>query len=565
MKTAFKSLLLLTATSTFMLSASFTRALAQNPAPSSVAPTPASQAQKQPNFLIIVADDLGFSDLGAFGGEIRTPNLDALAIHGLRLTGFHTAPTCSPTRSMLLSGTDSHTAGLGTMAELVAPNQKGKPGYEGYLRPDIATLADRLGAGGYRTIISGKWHLGLTPEQDPSKRGFQQSFALLQGGHNHFGSNVTVNPLFGTTYRENGKPLTELPKDFYSSDYFTTRLLGFLEETAPTAKPFFAYLTYTAPHWPLQAPGTDIAKYRGKYDAGFEALRIARLKREAELGLIDASKPAHDLVLKNGGWAKLSAAEKAEQIRSMEVYAAMVDRLDQNVGRVIEYLKRTGQYDNTVILFTSDNGAEGMDIRNAEIAGIKAVVDRADNRPENIGSATSYVAYGPGWAQAATAPSRLFKAYTTEGGTRVAAFLTYGRLARQNSIGTAFGTVQDVVPTFLELAGLPAATTQFEGRTVAPVTGTSWVPYLQKKSERVHAETEATGWELFGNRAVRQGDWKIVRLFNEEWELYNVAQDPGETKDLSKAEPARLATLVRAWDAYAKRVNVVIPGEAVYK
>jgi arylsulfatase A-like enzyme len=562
MKTAFKSLLLLTAASTFMLSASFASA---QTAPANPVQNPTQRVQKQPNFLVIVADDLGFSDLGAFGGEIHTPNLDALANHGLRLTGFHSAPTCSPTRSMLLSGTDSHTAGLGTMAELIAPNQKGQPGYEGYLRPDVATLADRLGAGGYRTIMSGKWHLGVTPEQDPSKRGFQQSFTLLQGGHNHFGSNITLNPLFGATYRENGKTLTDLPKDFYSSDYFTTKLLSFLEETAPTAKPFFAYLTFTAPHWPLQAPASDIAKYHGRYDAGFEALRQERLEREAELGLIDASKPAHDLVLKNGGWAKLSPTEKAEQVRLMEVYAAMVDRLDQNVGRVVEYLKRTGQYDNTVILFTSDNGAEGMDIRTAEIAGIKAVVARADNSPENIGKATSYLSYGPGWAQAATAPSRLFKAYTTEGGTRVAAFVTYGKLARQGVIGSAFGTVQDVVPTFLDLAGLPAATTQFEGRTVAAVTGTSWAPYLQKKLETVHPATEAVGWELFGNRAIRQGDWKIVRLFDGNWELFNVVQDPGETKDLSKAEPARLAALSRAWDAYAKRVNVIIPSDVVYK
>lgn len=517
-----------------------------------------SQAAK-PNFLVIVADDLGFSDLGAFGGEIRTPNLDALAKRGLRLTGFHSTPTCSPTRSMLLSGTDNHRAGLGNMAEMVAPNQKGQPGHEGYLSPHVVSLAERLRAGGYRTLLSGKWHLGLAPEQDPHARGFDQSFALLQGADNHFGRSLANDPRLKATYTRNGQVVAKLPDNFYSSDYFASNLVEQLETSKASGKPFFAYLAFSAPHWPLQAPAEDIARYRGKYDAGFEALRKARLAKQVELGLLDAGLAAHDPVLRNGGWDQFTPEQKAEQARGMEVYAAMVDRLDQNVGKVIDYLKRTGQYDNTVILFTSDNGAEGLDLREGRLPAIKDRLAQVDNSLANLGSATSYYAYGPGWAQAATAPSRLFKAYTTEGGTRVAAFIAAPGQTRQGAISGAFGTVQDVVPTFLELAGLPAATTSFEGRTVEPVRGTSWASYLAGKSEQVHPQDEATGWELFGHRALRQGDWKLVGLANGAWELFNVVKDPGETRDLAQQEPAKLQQLVAAWQDYVKQVGVILP------
>lgn len=465
---------------------------------------------------------------------------------------------------MLLSGTDAHSAGLGTMAELIAPNQRGKPGYEGVLKPNVATLAERLGSAGYRTILSGKWHLGLTPEQDPSQRGFEQSFTLLQGAHNHFGPGLSTDPAKGATYRENGKTLTALPADFYSSDYFATKLLGFLSESSGSKKPFFAYFAFSAPHWPLQAPASDIAKYKGRYDQGFEVLRAARLKRQAELGLIDPAKPPNPLILKNGGWNKLSVEEKAEQSRAMEVYAAMVDRLDRNVGRVIDYLKRTGQYENTVILFTADNGAEGLDVRNATMDSIKKIAAAADNRLENFGAATSYLSYGPGWAQAATAPSRLYKGYTTEGGTRAVAFITYPGAKRQGAVGTAFGTVQDVVPTFLDLAGVPAAD-QVAGRPVAPITGRSWAPYLSGTAQTVHGDTNAVSWELFGNRAVRRGDWKITDIGEGKWRLFNLKDDPGETNDLSIDQAERLKLLADAWEDYARRVGVILPSEVAYR
>ncbi|WRO67328.1 arylsulfatase [Tsuneonella sp. CC-YZS046] len=532
-----------------------------------------AETPEKPNFLIIVADDLGYSDLGAFGGEIDTPNLDALANSGVRLTGFHTAPTCSPTRSMLLSGTDNHRAGLGTMAELVAPNQRGKEGHEGYLRPQVASLAELLQAGGYRTLLSGKWHLGLTPEQDPHARGFQHTFALLQGGHNHFGIGLAENPQpsglrFGATYRENGKTLSKLPDDFYSSDTFASKLIDQLKATraGPDGrKPFFAYLAFTAPHWPLQARPQEIAKYRGKYDAGFEALRQQRLKRQVELGLLDPKVAAHQPQLRHGEWDTLSAEEQRVAARDMEIYAAMVDRLDQNVGRVIQTLKETGEYDNTVIVFLADNGAEGLDLTHSEIPQFQALAASADNSFDNRGSATSFITYGPGWAQAATAPSWLYKAYATEGGTRTVSFITGKGLSQPKGIGTAFLSVADVAPTFLELAGIPDHKGRFQGRQVEPIRGKSWVSYLKGGSDRVYGKDEAYGVELFGSRAIRQGDWKIVDLGNGEWKLFNIASDPGETTDLSAQEPERLNQLKAAWEVYAKDVGVVLPDQRLYR
>jgi Arylsulfatase A and related enzymes len=520
----------------------------------------AREAKPSPNFLIIVADDLGYSDIGAFGGEIDTPNLDALAAQGLKLAGFHTAPTCSPTRSMLLTGLDNHEAGLGNMAEVIAPNQKGQPGHEGYLRADVASLAELLGASGYRTHYSGKWHLGLSPEQDPHARGFETSFALLQGGHNHFGLQVALkrgDP--GYDYTENGRHLSSLPENFYSSDYFATKLIQQLKDgkVGPASrKPFFAYLAFTAPHFPLQAPPETIAKYKGRYAGGYDALREQRLKRQIELGLLDASVAPHDMDLAPL-WNTLTNEEKAREERRMEVYAAMVDQLDQNVGRVIHALKETGEFDNTIILFLADNGAEGSELTGRGMSMLNAVYAAADNRLENIGGPTSYEYLGPGWAEAATAPSWRVKAFESEGGTRVVSFIS-GPGIRQGIAGT-YTNVMDVVPTFLEFAHVNDPPETVVGRAVKSIRGRSWAGWLEGRATQVYGADVPVGGELFGGRALRQGDWKITDIGDGRWRLFNIAADPGETLDLSRREPARLAELERAWNDYAAQVGVVLP------
>lgn len=523
-----------------------------------IADTPKSPPQR-PNFLIIVADDLGFSDIGAFGGEISTPNLDRLAARSVKLTDFHTAPTCSPTRSMLLTGLDNHEAGVGTMAEppLRAPNQEGHISTQGFLASDNATLAELLGASGYRTLYSGKWHLGLTPEQDPSRRGFQTSFALLEGGHNHFGQPIKGD-VKGPTYRVNGQLIPALPADFYSSDSFATKLIEQIRasKVGPDgSKPFFAYLAFTAPHFPLQAPAETIAKYRGRYDAGYEVLRDQRLKRQIKLGLIDAKTIAHPFELAPR-WNALSPEQKALSSRRMEVLAAMIDRLDQNVGRVIETLRVTGELKNTVILFLSDNGAEGQDLSRPAAPAYPRYA-AADNRLENIGTATSYEAIGPGWAEAATAPSWRAKGFQSEGGTHAVSFLAGPGI--KAGIGRPFTSVMDVVPTFLDFAGVVHPQGKFAGRSIKTIRGLSWRPWLAGLSDRVYPADKPVGGELFGGKALRQGDWKLVDRGDGQWRLFNIASDRGEANDLASTEPERVIALRQAWDDYAEQVGVILP------
>lgn len=516
----------------------------------------------RPNFLVIVADDLGFSDIGAFGAEIATPNLDKLAYSGIRLTDFHSAPTCSPTRAMLLTGTDHHVAGIGTMLEVAAPGFAGAPGYEGYLNDRVVALPELLRDAGYLTLMSGKWHLGNTIETSPWARGFERSFALLPAGGNHYGGPSPMPVL----YTEDDRFVT-VDDDFYSSDSYTDTLLRYLRERGPEEdRPFFAYLPYQAPHWPLQAPQESIAAYRGRYDAGPDALREERLAALKRLGLCPEDVVPHPVVADGAPeWADMSDEERARSARSMEVYAAMVDRMDWNIGRVIDYLAETGELDDTVVIFLSDNGAEGAIVEAMPLLGprIAAQIEQhCDNSLDNLGGPTSFIWYGPRWAQAATAPSRLHKAFTTQGGIRVTGFVTWPGFARQGQIGTAFSTVMDIAPTVLELAGITHPGTTYRGRDVAPLRGRSLVPYMSGAAEAVHDADTGTGWELFGRRAVRQGDWKALYLPEPHgpgaWQLYDLSRDPAEIDDQAAARPDKLAELLALWDRYVEENGVLL-------
>ncbi|WP_460130509.1 arylsulfatase [Pseudomonas sp. H1_D05] len=526
---------------------------------------------QRPNFLVILADDLGFSDIGAFGGEIATPHLDALANNGLRLTDFHTAPTCSPTRSMLLTGTDHHIAGIGTMAETLTPELIGKPGYEGYLNDRVVALPELLREAGYQTLMSGKWHLGLKAELAPHARGFERSFSLLPGAANHYGFEPTYDEqtpgLLKSTpalYIEDDTFLDELPKDFYSSDAFGDKLLQYLKERDQT-RPFFAYLPFSAPHWPLQAPAEIVEKYRGRYDAGPEVLRLERLEKLKELGLIEPDVEPHPLIQLTQQWDALSEEQKQISARAMEVYAAMVERMDWNIGRVVDYLRQQGQLDNTFILFMSDNGAEGALLEAFPKFGPELVTylsQHYDNSLDNIGRANSYVWYGPNWAQVATAPSRLFKAFTTEGGIRVPALLHYPQLPLKGQISHGFGTVMDVTPTILDLAGVRHPGKLWHGKPVAPLRGKSWLGFLSGETAQVHDEHTVTGWELFGRRAIRQGSWKAVWIPGPvgpaTWQLYDLSSDPGEIHDLALSRPEKLSALIGHWQQYVEETGVIL-------
>jgi arylsulfatase A-like enzyme len=528
--------------------------------------------EKRPNFLIIVADDLGFSDLGAFGGEIDTPHLDELAMVGVRMTGFHSAPACSPTRAMLMTGVDPHIAGIGSMLEVAIPGFAGAPGYEGHLNERVVTLPELLRDAGYRTILSGKWHLGQTGSSKPEARGFEQSFAFLPAGGSHYGQGdvnrfATVEAL----YEEDGVPVEKLPDDFYSSDYFATKLIDYLDRPDDD-RPFFAYLPFTAPHWPLQAPDPEIVKYRGRYDDGPAALRVRRLERLAQLGLCDRGVEAHPVVADEPEWNALDAEGKAWSARTMEVYAAMVDRMDQNVGRVVAHLRDTGRYDDTNILFLSDNGAEGAIVEAMPIYG-PIIVDRIarhyDNSLDNLGRPTSCVWYGPRWAQAATAPSRLHKAFTAQGGIRVPAFFAGPGVVRQGSVGSVFSTAMDILPTVLEQAGVEPAGARYRGRPVALPRGRSMAGWLEGNADAVHDIDTETGWELFGRRAIRKGDWKALwlptPLGTGEWQLYDLASDPGEIHDRATEHPGVLDELLAAWHRYVERNGVLTTPVSVFE
>ncbi|WP_051378375.1 arylsulfatase [Derxia gummosa] len=506
---------------------------------------------RRPNLLLILADDLGFSDLGAFGGEIDTPNLDALAREGLRLTDFHTGATCSPTRSMLLSGTDNHVAGLGSMAELMVDEQKGKPGYEGYLNDRVAPLPALLRDAGYLTLMSGKWHLGLTEERSPKAAGFERSFALLRGADDHVAKpwNTVINPA-EPWYREDGK-LATVPADFYSTDYYAERMVGYLRDRRGDARPFFGYLTFTAPHWPLQAPDALIARYEARYANGYEPIRQARIAKQKALGLIPAGfEPAKALSLWPA-WKALTPAQQRQETRRMATYAAMVDRLDQAIGRVIRELKDSGEYDNTVIVFMSDNGAEGQD---PAVRG-----SQRNNAVENIGRGDSWAAYGPNWAQVSALPFSLFKGFSHEGGTTVPAIVRYPARLGGGKVSAAPGHVTDLAPTLLELAGAKAPA-EYRGRPVAPIQGSSLVGFLEGRQPAIHARFEQ-GWELFGRKAWREGDWKIVwaapPVGPGEWQLFDLATDRAEQHNVAARQPEVLARLVAGYERYSKSNGVV--------
>lgn len=518
------------------------------------------EGPKRPNILLIVTDDMGYSDLEAFGGEISTPNLDKVAQSGVRMTNFYVSPACSPTRSMLLSGNDNHVAGLGSMAEAIAPNQKGKPGYEGYLNDRVVSIASLLKDAGYRTYISGKWHLGKNPAQDPSQKGFEKSFVLLQGGASHFDDEKELSPNYGATYRHNGKT-THVPKGFYSTQFFSDKIIEWTGNKQG-GQPFFAYLSFTAPHDPLHLPNEWLDKNKGQYDEGYDALRKKRMKRMKAMGLVPQGTALSPRLPKVPAWRDLNSEQKKAQARKMEIYVGMVENIDFHIGRVLNHLKKTGQYDDTLILFFSDNGANGWEMHSYPDSSKEFVATFFDNRYENMGKKGSGIAQGPGWAQASMTPFRLYKAFTAEGGILSPLIVAGPEVVRKGENNDSTAHVMDVAPTLLEWAGV-SYPPSYQGRKVLPMKGKSMAPFLSKKKSSIRKENDILGWELFGQRALRKGKWKIIWIIKPQgkgdWELFDLSQDPSETQDLSKKYPVKLKELVKDWKNYAKENGVILP------
>lgn len=536
----------------------------------------AQETQRRPNIVIILADDMGYSDLGSFGSEIQTPNLDNLANEGMRFTNFYTHASCSPTRSMLLSGVDTHLNGLGNMNEWTAPNQNGIPGYEGHLNTQVTTLPHLLKESGYHTYMVGKWHMGKSPELIPSARGFERDFALLDGAGSYWDMKNFTATSPKSTYTEDGKYLTELPDDYYATKTYTDKLIGFIEDSRKDGKPFFAYVAHQAPHDPYHLPRDWRNRHVGEYDKGWDIVRQERLKKQIELGIMPAGTQLAERMWFLPDPIVLAPAARAILGKKMELYAGMVENMDYHVGRLIDYLKEIGEYENTIFIVFGDNGAEGTDLFKM-IAGtpgtlnfLFAAANWSETHPNAWGDPGTYVAYGPMWAQVSMTPFSQYKGWLGEGGVRNALIVS-GPVVKQpaGSINHGQMHVADIMPTLLEIANAKYPATLENGNELPPLIGKSWLPMLSGKSETVRTEQDYMAWEIFGNRALVQGDWKIrweyKSLGTEDWQLFNIKTDPGERQDLAKENPEKLNALLKLWDKYVKENNVIIPNRSPFE
>ncbi|MFT7044342.1 MAG: arylsulfatase A-like enzyme [Candidatus Azotimanducaceae bacterium] len=519
-----------------------------------------TQNMTAPNIVLLLADDLGFSDIGAFGSEVSTPNIDALAARGIMFSNYHSASSCAPTRAMLMTGISSHRAGLGNMPESLPSEAQGVAEYSGHLRRGIPTVADRLSEQGYRTYMTGKWHLGKEPDTLPSARGFDRTFILADTGADNWDQRPYL-PIYDTAnWYADGQPTT-LPDDFYSSKTLIDKTIGFINEG--TDAPFFAYVAFQAVHIPVQAPKEFTNKYLDTYKAGWNELRRQRYQGAIDAGVIQAGLTLEEMNT-TADWDALTEDEKRYEAKSMAVYAGMIEAMDFHIGRLIEHLKATGQFDNTVFVFTSDNGAEPsnpLDLDNNPLGGrlFRHWLQNTgySTQYETLGEQGSYNVIGPSFASAAVSPLSFYKFFNGEGGMRVPLIIAGPAVSsRQANLGgpisKAFTFVTDLVPTMLSIA---------HAEPIALAEGKSLIPIISGAADHVRNELDTVGFELGGNMAFFQGDYKLIRnrapVGDNEWHLYNIQQDPTESADLSAQLPERFATMKSGYEKYARDHGVL--------
>lgn len=545
-------------------------------AQSALGQSSASQTEaRRPNIVIILGDDMGFSDTGMFGSEIKTPNIDALAQSGVRFTNFYTNASCSPTRSVMLSGVDMHLNGLGNMDEYTAPNQVGKEGYEGHLNNKVVAFPQLLKDAGYHTYMVGKWHLGKSPDNIPAARGFERDFTLLDGAGSYWDmtSFTALSPK--SLYTEDGKYLTKLPKHYYATETYTDKLISFIDANKGDGKPFFAFVSYQAPHDPYHLPRKWRNRHVGEYDLGWDMMRQQRLKRMVELGIMPDSTVLAERMWFVPEYSLLAPATRAVLGKKMELYAGLLENMDYHIGRLIEHLKEIGEYENTIFIVFGDNGAEGTDLA-AMIAGTPGTRDNlyfamkwSQTHPNAWGDPGSYVGYGPGWAQVSMTPFSQYKGWLAEGGIHNALIVSGPVVKRPaGSINRGIMHVADVMPTLLEIAGATYPK-NYHGVELHPLMGKSWMKVLAGEAESPRTQQDYLAWELFGNRAVRQGDWKlrwqIEPMGKSDWELFNLAADPAERNDIAAQHPEKLKELLALWDDYVKKNNVILPSRSPFE
>ena len=524
-----------------------------------------------PNILLILVDDMGYSDIGAFGAEIATPNIDALAYSGVRFSNFHAGPTCVPSRAMLLTGMSNHGAGLGDMEfrqvldggrgipDGVA-ERAGNPSYAGYLRPAVATLPEVLRENGYRTYMTGKWDLGraLVEEHIPYNRGFDRAFSLLSGAAIHLAepggsARGGSESMYHYVYRRDDRVVRELPNDFYSTRAYADEMIGFLREHQANEQPFFAYFAPTAPHWPLQIPDVGNTGYQGAYDVGYEVIRSRRIAAAVKAGVIPemlAENPA-PVGERVPDWDSLSADEQAELSKRMEIYASMLTDIDSELGRIVSYLESTGDMENTLVLFMSDNGAD-----NGPPPDIDTYLEGGwINAYENLGHWNSYIGLSDGWAHATMTGLRGLKGGPWEGGTRVTAFAAGAGVTQSGHVEDQWLSVMDVMPTLLAVA---EAEHPSNSSDVPAMIGRSFASLFHGEELEPASVQQSIPFEFHRHRWIVQDEWKAVRARgSEDWQLYNLESDPAEQTDIARESPEILDALVADWEAWSDRLGVI--------
>lgn len=520
-----------------------------------------SSSDKPPNIVLLLADDLGFSDLGSYGSEIHTPNLDRLAASGVRFSNFHVAASCAPTRAMLMTGQNSHSVGVANIPEAIPEDQAHARAYQGVMHTDVPTIAEQLQAAGYHTLMTGKWHLGMDPERRPSARGFDRTFMLADTGADNWRQRSYL-PIYATAnWFEDGQPVA-LPEDFYSSKHLVDKAIEYIGDKPK--QPFFAYVAFQAVHIPVQAPAAFRDKYLQTYTDGWHALRAARSKGLVDAGILPDLLQGRPMPT-TPDWQSLTPDQRAFEAKGMAVYAGMVDAMDHHIGRLVDHIEQLGELDNTVFIFLSDNGAEGSLVtrsfsdEGSRLTGFFRAwmfTEGFNTDIETLGERDSFHDIGPAWASAAVGPLSWYKFYPGEGGLRVPLLISGARSGRNltdltGGVSPVMGWATDIAPTILELAGIPRLE-GLEGKTLLPiVTG---------EAGQVRSADEGFGYELGGNKAYFQGDFKLV--FNRNggdprWQLFNLAADPAEQRDLAADQPQRYNMMLDAYNAWAEAQGVL--------
>ena len=524
---------------------------------------PIATVKPPPNIVLLLADDLGFSDLASYGSEINTPNLSTLAHQGVQFSNFHVAANCAPTRAMLMTGVNNHRAGVGNIIEMIPDEFLDSPAYQGTLSTNTVTVATLLRDAGYHTYMAGKWHLGHSPELLPSARGYERTVALADSGADNWEQKPYLPIYEQANWFADGERF-ELPDDFYSSRFLVDKIIEFIDSDSDSKAPFFAYLPFQAVHIPVQAPQSFIDRYDGKYDEGWEVLRSRRHKAAQALGLVPENS-AMEPMASTESWQNLEPKTKRYQAKRMAVYAAMVEAMDFHIGRLIQHLKDTGRYNNTIFIFAYDNGSEGSGAGVEPVAMNNLMLSLMDYNDdyETLGLKGSYGTIGPNFASAAASPLGYYKFYVGEGGLRVPLIIAGEplTLSAPNSIIDAFSYATDIVPTILQLTGTANPAGRYNGRAVEPIVGRSVVPLLQGRAQRIYGDDDAVGYELNGHRALFLGDHKIVYnrppIGDGIWHLYNIAIDPGETEDLKEQQPQRFARMQSLYEQFVVEHGVL--------